>query len=64
MAVETTTYSILLVEGDGGFVEGARDLLEGNKVYTARNITDAQRRLVEEGIDLAIVGPVMPTRQG
>jgi pilus assembly protein CpaE len=57
LAVETATYSILLVESDDGFVDGARDLLEGNKVYTARNITDAQRRLVEEGIDLAIVGP-------
>ena len=57
LAVDTATYSILLVENDDGFVDGARDLLEGNKVYTARNITDAQRRLVEEGIDLAIVGP-------
>ncbi len=57
MAVETATYSILIVETDDGFVDGARELLEGNKVYTARNITDAQRRLVEEGIDLAIVGP-------
>lgn len=57
MALDTATYSILLVESDEDFVEGARELLEGNKVYTARNITDAQRRLVEEGIDLAIVGP-------
>lgn len=57
MVVDSATYSILIVETDDGFVEGVRDLLEGNKVYTARNITDAQRRLVEEGIDLAIVGP-------
>ena len=32
-------------------------MLDGHKSYTARNINDAQRRLVEEGIDLAIVGP-------
>jgi pilus assembly protein CpaE len=31
--------------------------LDGHKVYSARNISDAQRKLVEEGIDLAIVGP-------
>ncbi len=58
MATATdSTYSILLVDADEGFVEEARALFEGNKVYTARNISDAQRRLVEEGIDIALVGP-------
>jgi len=51
------TYSILLVDTDDSFVEDAKTLLDGNKVYSARNATDAQRRLVEEGIDVAIVGP-------
>ena len=39
-------------------------LLEGNKVYSARNVTDAQRRLVEEGIDVAIVGPAFAHEAG
>ena len=57
MAADGGTFSVLLVDADDGFVEDTRALLEGNKVYTARNITDAQRRLVEEGIEVAIVGP-------
>ncbi len=57
MAADGGTFSVLLVDADDGFVEDTRSLLEGNKVYTARNITDAQRRLVEEGIEVAIVGP-------
>lgn len=58
------TYSILLVDTDDDFVDDARALLEGNKVYSARNITDAQRRLVEEGIDVAIVGPAFAHEAG
>ena len=57
MAFEYGTYSVLLVDTDEEFVEGAKGILEGNKTYFARNLSDAQRRLVEEGIDLAIVGP-------
>ncbi len=58
------TYSILLVDTDDHFVEDAKALLEGNKVYSARNATDAQRRLVEEGIDVAIVGPAFAHEAG
>lgn len=58
------TYSILLVDTDDDFVDDARALLEGNKVYSARNVTDAQRRLVEEGIDVAIVGPAFAHEAG
>ena len=54
---DDATYSILLVDGDEGFIEDARQLLDGSKVYTARNVSDAQRRLVEGGIDLALIGP-------
>lgn len=57
MAAEGTTFSVLLVDADEEFVAHTRNLLEGHKVYTARNISDGQRKLVEEGIDLAIVGP-------
>ncbi len=58
------TYSILLVDTDDDFVDDARALLDGNKVYSARNVTDAQRRLVEEGIDVAIVGPAFAHEAG
>lgn len=58
------TYSILLVDTDDDFVNDAKALLDGNKVYSARNVTDAQRRLVEEGIDVAIVGPAFAHEAG
>jgi pilus assembly protein CpaE len=57
LVIEVATYSVLLVDADEGFVSEAQGLLDGHKVYSARNISDAQRKLVEEGIDLAIVGP-------
>ena len=57
MATDSATYSVLIVDNDDQFVEATRTLLEGHKVHTARNISDAQRRLVEESIDLAIAGP-------
>ncbi|NNF68945.1 MAG: AAA family ATPase [Acidimicrobiia bacterium] len=49
--------TVLIVDGDDGFVDDTRKLLDDAKVYTARNISDAQRRLVEESIDLAFIGP-------
>lgn len=52
-----TTRSILIVDTDAGAVEHTIGLLDGHKVYQARNISDAQRKLVEEGIELAIIGP-------
>lgn len=38
-------------------MDAAVSLLDGHKVYQARNVSDAQRKLVEEGIELAIIGP-------
>ncbi len=57
MATDSGTYSVLIVDNDDQFVEATRTLLEGHKVHTARNISDAQRRLVEESIDLTVAGP-------
>ena len=51
------TRSILLVDTDPDAIERARSLFTGHKLYGARNISDAQRRLVEEGIELAVIGP-------
>lgn len=50
-------YSVLLVDGDDGFVDDTKGLLEEHTVHTARNMSDGQRRLVEEGIEIAILGP-------
>jgi pilus assembly protein CpaE len=38
-------------------MENTIELLDGHKVYTAHNVSDAQRKLVEEGIELAVIGP-------
>ena len=51
------TYSILLVDADDGFVDDTKGLLNEHTVYTARNMSDGQRRLVEEGIQIAVLGP-------
>jgi DNA-binding NtrC family response regulator len=52
-----TTRSILVVDTDAAAMEATLRLLDGHKVYTARKVSDAQRKLVEEGIELAIIGP-------
>ncbi len=64
MATDSATYSVLLVDADDGFLGETKSLLDGHKVYSARNISDAQRKLVEEGIDLAIVGPTFAHEAG
>jgi len=64
LATDSATYSVLLVDADDGFLGETKGLLDGHKVYTARNISDAQRKLVEEGIDLAIVGPTFAHEAG
>ncbi len=56
--------SILLVSGDQKFIDGTRRFLNGHKVFTARNVTDAQRRLVEENVHLAILDPAFATESG
>ena len=38
-------------------MDSVASLLDGHKVYHVRNISDAQRKLVEEGIELAMIGP-------
>jgi len=64
LVTDGATYSILLVDADDTFVGDAQGLLDGHKVYSARNISDAQRKLVEEGIDIAIVGPTYAHEAG
>jgi len=64
LAADTATFSVLIVDPDDGFVDDTKKLLDGHKSYTARNINDAQRRLVEEGIDLAVVGPTYAHEAG
>lgn len=57
MADELSTRAILIVDTDSGSMENAESLLDGHKVHRVRNVSDAQRKLVEEGIELAIIGP-------
>ncbi|GMQ99029.1 MAG: AAA family ATPase [Acidimicrobiia bacterium] len=57
MADVLSTRSILIVDTDSGSMENAEALLDGHKVHRVRNVSDAQRKLVEEGIEIAIIGP-------
>lgn len=51
------TRSILVVDTDTAAMDSVASLLDGHKLYSVRNISDAQRKLVEEGIELAMIGP-------
>lgn len=51
------TRTILIVDTDTGTLDSAGSLLNGHKIFQVRNVSDAQRKLVEEGIELAIIGP-------
>jgi len=64
LAAEGTTFSVLIVDPDDEFVDGTAELFDGHKSYSARSMNDGQRRLVEEGIDLAVVGPTYATEAG
>jgi len=56
--------TILLVSRDQKFVDGAKRFLNGHKVFMARNVSDAQRSLVDEHIDLAVLDPSYATQSG
>lgn len=51
------TQAVLIVDDDDGFVDDAQKLFDSATTFTARNISDAQRRLVDEAIDLVLIGP-------
>jgi pilus assembly protein CpaE len=61
---QASDKSVLLVSGDQKFIDGTRRFLNGHKVFTARNVTDAQRRLVEENVHLAVLDPAFATESG
>ncbi len=56
--------AILLVSADDKFVDGTRRFLNGHKVFVARNVSDAQRRLVEENVHLAVLDTSFGTESG
>ena len=56
--------TVMLVSSDQKFVEGAQRFLNGHKVYSARNVTDAQRRMVEDHVDLAVLDASYATESG
>ena len=59
-----TDRTVMLVSSDQKFVDSASRFLNGHKVHTARNVTDAQRRMVEEHIDLAVLDSSYATESG
>ncbi len=63
-ANDVTTRSILVLDTDSEAMENTIELLDGHKVYQARNVSDAQRKLVEEGIELAVIGPSFAHESG
>ncbi len=59
-----TNRTVLVVSGDQVFLDGTARFLKDHKVLAARNVTDAQRRIVEDAIDLAIFDPSFATDAG
>ena len=59
-----TNRTVLVVSGDQVFLDGTARFLKDHRVLAARNVTDAQRRIVEDAIDLAIFDPSFATDAG
>jgi pilus assembly protein CpaE len=59
-----TNRTVLVVSGDQVFLDGTARFLKDHRVLAARNVTDAQRRIVEDSIDLAIFDPSFATDAG
>jgi pilus assembly protein CpaE len=59
-----TNRTVLVVSGDQVFLDGTARFLKDHRVLAARNVTDAQRRIVEDGVDLAIFDPSFATEAG
>ena len=59
-----TDRTVMLVSSDHKFVDGASRFLNGHKVHTVRNVTDAQRRMVEDHVDLAVLDASYATESG
>jgi len=59
-----TNRTVLVVSGDQVFLDGTARFLKDHRVLAARNVTDAQRRIVEDQVDLAIFDPSFATDAG
>ncbi len=59
-----TNRTVLVVSGDQVFLDGTARFLKDHRILAARNVTDAQRRIVEDGVDLAIFDPTFATEAG
>ncbi len=59
-----TNRTVLVVSGDQVFLDGTSRFLKDHHVLAARNVTEAQRRIVEDGVDLAIFDPSYATDAG
>jgi pilus assembly protein CpaE len=59
-----TNRTVLVISGDQVFLDGTARFLKDHRVLAARNVTDAQRRIVEDNVDLAIFDPSFATDAG
>ena len=59
-----TNRTVLVISGDQVFLDGTARFLKDHRVLAARNVTDAQRRIVEDSVDLAIFDPSFATDAG
>ena len=56
--------SVLVVSGDQGFLDRIAGLLGDHRVLAARNVAQAERRIVEDPIDLVVFDPSFATVAG
>ena len=56
--------SVLVVSGDQGFLDRIAGLLGDHQVLAARNVAQAERRIVEDHIDLVVFDPSFATVAG
>ncbi|MDH3396773.1 MAG: hypothetical protein OEM81_02955, partial [Acidimicrobiia bacterium] len=49
--------TILLIDADEAFLKRTEPMLSEHRLYTARNISEAQALVADEAIEVALVGP-------
>ena len=59
-----TSRTVLLVSTDQGFLDGIAGFLRDHRVLAARNVADAERRIVDDQVDLAVLDASYATEAG
>jgi len=63
-STERHRRTILLIDADEGFLKRTEPMLSEHRLYTARNISEAQALVADEAIEVALIGPTYAHEPG